>query len=121
MPSTRARSARRLSLLIGGAPKLDTVEIYDIADQQAQAILITDDAAFAAAVEKEIAAILTTLAKPIARESWALNGGMILVQNWQEALPIIATIAPEHLELAIEDAESFAQHVTGAGAIDVLA
>ena len=86
-------------------------------DQQAQAILITNNAAFADAVEHEITTILKTLDKPMARESWALHGGIILVNDWQEALPIIATIAPEHLELAIENAERYATHVTGAGAI----
>ena len=86
-------------------------------DEMAQAILITDDAAFADAVQCEIAAILNTLKKPIARASWEAHGGIILVKHWQEALPIIATIAPEHLELAIDEAEALSHKVVGAGAI----
>ena len=86
-------------------------------DEMAQSILITNDAAFAAAVEREIAAILATFAKPIARSSWEKFGAIIHVSAWSEAMPIIAQIAPEHLELAIDDAETFSAKVRGAGAI----
>lgn len=86
-------------------------------DEMAQSILITNDAAFADAVEKEIAVILKTLEKPIAKTSWDANGAVILVTGWEETLPIIATIAPEHLELAIDAPEKLSPRVTGAGAI----
>ena len=86
-------------------------------DEMAQSILITADANFADAVEKEIQIILKTLAKPIAKTAWDVHGAIIIVRDWQEALPIIATIAPEHLELAIDTAETFATKVRGAGAI----
>jgi histidinol dehydrogenase len=87
-------------------------------DEMAQSILITDNAAFADAVDAEIAAILETLPRAdIARTSWQNHGMTILVPTWEEALPIIATIAPEHLELAIDGAETFATWVRNAGAI----
>lgn len=87
-------------------------------DELAQSILITTDAHFAAAVEAEIEALLNVLPKAnIARASWQNHGGMIAVDHVSEALPIIAQIAPEHLMLAVDDAENFAQHVKGAGAI----
>ena len=86
-------------------------------DEMAQSILITNDAAFAAAVEVEIAKQLTSFSKPIARASWEKFGAIIMVQHWTEALRIIAQIAPEHLELAIDDAEAFSTNVRGAGAI----
>ena len=87
-------------------------------DEMAQSILIADDAAFADAVCAQIDALLPTLAsEKIARASWTQHGGVILVERWAQALPIIATIAPEHLELAIDGAEAFAPQVRGAGAI----
>lgn len=87
-------------------------------DEAAQAILITNSEPFAHAVQREIETILGFLPRAaIARASWEAHGAIILVEHWAEALPIIATIAPEHLELAVEDAEALAAHVRGAGAI----
>lgn len=87
-------------------------------DEMAQSILITDDAAFADAVSAEIDAILATLPKAtIARAAWENHGGIVLVKRLEESLPIIASIAPEHLELAIDHAAEFSARVVGAGAI----
>ncbi|HEX3863224.1 MAG TPA: histidinol dehydrogenase [Stellaceae bacterium] len=87
-------------------------------DEAAQAILLTDDAEFAAAVERALARHLQRLPRSdIARASWAQNGAVILVAGWDEALPLIDRIAPEHLELAIDDPQSLAQRVRHAGAI----
>ena len=87
-------------------------------DELAQSILITTDAAFADAVAAEVEALLAVLPKAhIARASWQNHGGIIVVDHLSEALPLIANIAPEHLMLAIDDAEKVAPHVRGAGAI----
>jgi len=86
-------------------------------DEMAQSILITDDAGFAKQVAVEIEKILTTLPKPIARCAWEKHGGMVVVPALEDALPIIATIAPEHLELAIDQPDAFAARVRNAGAI----
>jgi len=87
-------------------------------DELAQSILITNNQAFADAVTTEINTLLSTLPKvSIARASWEKYGAVVLVEHWAEALPLIAQIAPEHLELAIDDANEFAAHVRGAGAI----
>lgn len=87
-------------------------------DEDAQAILITTDSGFAQAVAEEIDALLTMLPRAdIARASWEKHGAIILVDRLVEALPLIARIAPEHLELAIEQPEEFAHHVRHAGAI----
>ncbi len=87
-------------------------------DEMAQSILITDDAAFAEAVAREVEATLTTLpSQKIARASWESHGAIIVVKQFADALKLIETIAPEHLELAIDDAQSFAPKVRGAGAI----
>ncbi len=87
-------------------------------DEMAQSILITNDAGFADAVAAEVEALLSVLPKAnIARASWRNHGGIITVDHWSEALPIIATIAPEHLMLAIDEPEKLSPHVRNAGAI----
>jgi histidinol dehydrogenase len=87
-------------------------------DEAAQAILITDDAAFAAAVEHAVARHLQRLPRSdIADASWRRNGAVIIVGGLDEALPLIDRIAPEHLELAIEHPERLAERVRHAGAI----
>lgn len=87
-------------------------------DELAQSILITTSQQFADAVIAEIEALLTTLPRAdIARASWNDHGLIITVADFTEALPIIAQIAPEHLELAIDEPEKFAPHVRNAGAI----
>ncbi len=87
-------------------------------DTAAQAILITDDAAFASEVETAIAARLKTLPRAaIAGESWAAYGAVITVDDLAEAPRLVDAIAPEHLELAVAEPEPLAQVVNNAGAI----
>lgn len=87
-------------------------------DELAQSILITTSHEFASAVADEIDALLAILPRAdIAGKSWRDHGIIITVPNWAEALPVIAAIAPEHLELAIDEPEAFARHVRNAGAI----
>ena len=67
---------------------------------------------------REIDQLLPMLHKrAIAEASWRDHGMIITIRDWSEALPLIEHIAPEHLELAIEQAAEFARHVRGAGAI----
>ena len=87
-------------------------------DEAAQPILIADDAGFADAVERAVERHLQTLPRAdIARASWRDNGAIILVSGWDEAVTLIDRIAPEHLELAVEDPDSIARRVRHAGAI----
>src|SRR5579863_4431011 len=87
-------------------------------DEAAQAILIADDVGFATAVEREADRHLQRLPRcDIARASWQRNGAIILVADWDEAVPLVDRIAPEHLELAIEEAAAVAPLVRHAGAI----
>jgi histidinol dehydrogenase len=87
-------------------------------DTAAQAILVTDSAEFAAAVEAAAARHLEHLPRAeIARASWQANSAILLVADWDEAVPLIDRIAPEHLELAIEEADALAARVHHAGAI----
>ncbi len=87
-------------------------------DPAAQAILITDDADFAAAVEAAIEGHLARLPRAgIARASWADNGAILLVADWDEAAGLIDRIAPEHLELAVAAPDVLAAKVRHTGAI----
>ena len=87
-------------------------------DEQAQSILITHDDAFADAVIAAVEAELENVpSAPIARASWDAHGLVIVVKHLADALPLIEHIAPEHLELAMDDADAFAEQVRGAGAI----
>jgi histidinol dehydrogenase len=87
-------------------------------DVSSQSILITDDAGFAdrvaAAAERQIA---TLPRKGIAAKSWKDNGAIIVVAALDDAAPLADAIAPEHLEIATADPESFSRSVRHAGAI----
>ena len=87
-------------------------------DSAAQAILMTDNSEFAAAVETAAARHLKHLPRAeIARASWHANGAILIVADWDEAVRLIDRIAPEHLELAVKDPEPLAARVNHAGAI----
>src|SRR5436190_16443479 len=87
-------------------------------DAAAQAILVTDSAEFAAAVEAAAARHLEHLPRAdIARARWQADSAILLVADGDEAVPLIDRIAPEHLELAIEDPDALAAQVHHAGAI----
>ncbi|MEL6570875.1 MAG: histidinol dehydrogenase [Pseudomonadota bacterium] len=87
-------------------------------DESAQSILITDDVMFgqsvAVAVEKRIA---TLERRAIAGASWRDFGAVIVVRDLEEAAQLSDRIAPEHLELCVADAETYAGQITHAGAI----
>ena len=96
-------------------------------DSVARAILITDDEAFADAVEQAVEKQLQKLPKEtIARKSWENNGAIIVIpsnslsiegEGWGEGANIINRIAPEHLELAIDNPEILLKRISNAGAI----
>jgi len=87
-------------------------------DSAAQAILITDDAGFATEVEAAVEYYLGRLPRAqIAGASWQAHGAILLVADWEEAAPLIDRIAPEHLELALDEADALAERVSHAGAI----
>ncbi len=87
-------------------------------DVAAQAILITDDEAFARAVEAAVEAELAVLPRAeTARASWQEFGAVILVKSLDEAPALADRLAPEHLEIVTEDADALAKRVNDAGAI----
>ena len=87
-------------------------------DQSAQAILITDDAGFGAAVAAAVDKRLETLERRvIAGASWAQNGAVIVVASLDEAAALSNRVAPEHLELCVADPEALSRQIKHAGAI----
>jgi histidinol dehydrogenase len=87
-------------------------------DAMAQAILITDDAALAEAVEQTVNDQLATLPRgTVAEASWREHGAIILVANLDDAVQLVDAIAPEHLEIETENPERLAEKVRNAGAI----
>jgi histidinol dehydrogenase len=87
-------------------------------DEDAQSILITDNAALAEAVLAEVDKALATLPRgKIAATSWQRHGAVILVQSWDEAVALANRIAPEHLQLMVADAKTLFGQIRHAGAI----
>jgi histidinol dehydrogenase len=87
-------------------------------DASAQAILVTDDAEFAASVELAIAGHLARLPRAaIAGQSWAVNGAILIVRDWDEAVALVDRVAPEHLELALDEPDRLAKRIRHAGAM----
>ena len=89
-------------------------------DTAAQSILMTDDEAFANEVMKAVQTQLKTLKRgKTASSSWQDFGAVILVNDLENAFPISNRIAPEHLELAVENPDRYLPLVRNAGAIFV--
>ncbi|CCG07146.1 histidinol dehydrogenase [Pararhodospirillum photometricum] len=88
-------------------------------DAAAQSILITDDEAFADAVERAVAIQLASLSRvDIASASWRDHGAVIVVGDLLADAPaLVDRVAPEHLELAVTDPDALAERVKHAGAI----
>jgi histidinol dehydrogenase len=87
-------------------------------DTVAQAIFITPDEALLNAVELAIEKHLNELPKAdIARTSIENRGALVLVKDRAEAIELINQVAPEHLELCLDDAEAMSEEIRHAGAI----
>ncbi len=87
-------------------------------DANAQSILITDSSELADEVERAIAAQLTTLPRAeIAQASWRDFGGLIVVENLDQATELANALAAEHLEIMTADPEALAAKIRNAGAI----
>jgi histidinol dehydrogenase len=101
-------------------PRLVAVDLLAQAehDEAAQAILITDNAAFAEAVAAAVAAELPTLPRAaIAGASWQSHGAIILVRDWEEAADLANRLAPEHLQLMLAEPEPVFARIRHAGAV----
>ena len=87
-------------------------------DASSQAILITDSTAMADAVESAVDHQLKTLKRSdVAGASWRDFGAIILVDDFETALPLVNRLAPEHLELAVDDPDALMPGIRNAGAI----
>ncbi|MEK9711967.1 MAG: histidinol dehydrogenase [Thalassolituus sp.] len=87
-------------------------------DEDAQSILVATDEAFLDQVQASIERLLPTMERePIIRTSLTERGAMILASGKEDALELINRIAPEHLELSVEDPDSWLPGIRHAGAI----
>jgi histidinol dehydrogenase len=87
-------------------------------DEAAQSILITDNAAFGDAVAAAVLAELPTLPRAaIAGASWAANGAVVVVDDWDQAVALVDRLAPEHLQLMLRDPDPVFAKVRHAGAV----
>lgn len=87
-------------------------------DKLARAILVTNSAKLAQQVEQEIERQLESLPrKEIAAASIADNGRIILTETVDEMFELMNLVAPEHLEIAMENAYEYLPFVRHAGSI----
>jgi len=87
-------------------------------DTVAQAIFVTPSEPLLKKVEQEIEKALADLPKAeIAKAAIANRGALILVKDRAEGIEVINRIAPEHLELSVDDPEAMVKDVRHAGAI----
>jgi len=87
-------------------------------DELAQSILISPDAAYLDAVQASINKLLPTLPRQdVVAASISNRAGLILCRDLDEAAEIANFIAPEHLELSIEDPDAMLPKIRHAGAI----
>lgn len=87
-------------------------------DKNASAVLVTDSERLAYAVQYEIDKQLKELEREeIARASIENNGKIIVAENLEQAVEIANTIAPEHLELCVDDPFDWLGKVKHAGSV----
>lgn len=87
-------------------------------DRRAAVFLVTPSAAFAGEVEAEVQRQLEELPrKDIAAESIEKHAKFFIVKDKDQAVDIMNLIAPEHLEIAFSDAETWVKKIVNAGAI----
>jgi histidinol dehydrogenase len=87
-------------------------------DEDAQSILVSDDAKFLDKVRESVAKLAPTMEREdIIETSMNNRAAFILVNNMDEAIDVTNFIAPEHLELSVENPMEMAKKVKHAGAI----
>ena len=87
-------------------------------DEDARSILICSDAAYIERVQQSIDQLLPEMERrSIIEQSLKNNACFILVDSTQKAVDLINHIAPEHLELALENAQDLVPAIKHAGAI----
>lgn len=88
-------------------------------DKMASAVLVTDSCAFAEAVQMELERQIPALPRAaIARESIDRNGKIIVAQDdLPRAIEIANEIAPEHLELCVDNPFDYLDSIQNAGSV----
>ena len=87
-------------------------------DKMASAVLVTDSYALAEAVSRELEIQIPQLPRAeIARASIDNNGKIIVAENLMQGIEISNEIAPEHLELMVDDPFAYLDAVKHAGSI----
>jgi len=87
-------------------------------DEDAQSILVTQDAEFAEKVYESMDRLLPTMPREkIIRTALQDRGAIIVVDNEEQAIEMINLIAPEHLELSVDDPKALLPKIRHAGAI----
>jgi len=87
-------------------------------DEDAQSILVSPDAAFIERVAESLEKLLPEMNRAeIIRKSLGDRGALIQVRDMDEAVQVANFIAPEHLELSVEDPAALVPRIKHAGAI----
>lgn len=103
-----------------GNPDWVAMDLFSQAehDEEAQSILVSPDAAFLDQVEQSILRLLPSLErKEIVATSLHNRGALIHVKDMEQAFAVVNRIAPEHLELAFDNAADVLDKIKNAGAI----
>ncbi|MFV5215986.1 histidinol dehydrogenase [Azonexus caeni] len=103
-----------------GNPDWVAMDLFSQAehDELAQSILICIDAAFIERVQASIEKLLPTMPRQeVIRTSLSNRGAFILVRDMDEAVAIANRVAPEHLELALDNPDPWVEKIHHAGAI----
>ncbi len=87
-------------------------------DPLAKAYLVTDSKELALAVEREVEKQLSTLPRSeVAELSLQKQGGIIMTSDLEETWEIVNLVAPEHLEIHLEDSWNYLGKINNAGSI----
>lgn len=87
-------------------------------DPSAQSILITDSEIFAGQVIAAVEQILANLpTKEVANASWQNYAAVIIVSDLTESIPLLNQLAPEHVELCVDNPKLFANQIKCAGSV----
>jgi histidinol dehydrogenase len=87
-------------------------------DESAQAILLSPDEKYLDAVAASIQKLLVEMPRrKVIAASLKARGALILTRDLEDACAVANRIAPEHLELLVDDAQTWLPKVTRAGAV----
>ena len=87
-------------------------------DENAQSILVTNDKEYALEVKSEVENYLEKLKrKKVAENSWKNYGAIVIVPNFEKAIEVSNLIAPEHLQLCFNNAETYIENIKNAGSV----